>query len=87
MRSLRGISGALHLGIFEHPAKTYFFSSQLDKSSEEYGSVADGRSTEESRDLKKTRVSTIAFSSTSTSTAVSLRSPIWKKATHPVFIP
>jgi len=30
--SLLRISGALHLGIFEHPAKTYFFSNELGKS-------------------------------------------------------
>jgi hypothetical protein len=29
MRSLRGISGALHLGIFEQPAKSDFFSKLL----------------------------------------------------------
>jgi hypothetical protein len=27
--SLRGISGALHLGIFEHPENNHFFSSRL----------------------------------------------------------
>ena len=29
MRSLRGISGALHVGIFEQPAKSDFFSKLL----------------------------------------------------------
>jgi hypothetical protein len=37
----------LHLGIFEHPAKTYFFSNQLGKSPGGHVPVAGGRSTGE----------------------------------------
>jgi hypothetical protein len=35
----------LHLGIFEHPAKTYFFSNQLSKSAAGHGSEAGDRPT------------------------------------------
>jgi len=59
MRSLQGISGALHLGIFQHPARTYFFSNQLGKSGVGYGSVAGGRLTGVSGNLRKSCASAI----------------------------